>query len=340
MKQADNGVSWAGGGGRCRRRGSWWLLVPALLLAGGGQATEPLYSKNLSPLTGLLGLPSPRAAALTPPGDWQLALHGAGASHFVLDEAGGEQVRLDGESYRLALELRRGVGGGWELQLELPWLAHNGGSMDSLIDGWHDLWGMSDGGRGGVPRDQLDFVYRAPGAGFTLRDSAAGVGDLTLALNRALLAGPSLKVSAELGYKFATGSERELLGSGAEDVHVALRAAGAPPASRFSWQGQAGYLRAGRSSVLGERQRRDLWFAGVGLSWAATDQLALIAQLDAHGAPLRSALPVVGGSALRLTAGGRWQVSRQWALELSIVEDVRVETAPDIIFQASARWHL
>jgi hypothetical protein len=299
---------------------------------------ETLYSKNLSPVAGLLGLPSPRAAALTAAGDWQFAAHGAISSHFVEDENGGERLRLDGESYRLALELRHGLGENWEVQLELPWLAHNEGSLDSLIDDWHDLWGMPGGGRSKRPRDQLDFRYRGIGADFTLRDSAAGAGDLTLALNRALLAGEILQLSAALGYKFATGSERELLGSGAEDVHFALRAGWTPRDSRFSWQGQAGYLRAGRSALLGHRQRRELWFAGVALNWAASGRLTLIGQVDAHGAPLNSALTALGRSALRLTVGGRWQFSQHWSLELSVVEDIQVETAPDVIFQASARW--
>ncbi len=90
--------------------------------------------------------------------------------------------------------------------------------------------------------------------------------------------------------------------------------------------------------MLGSRQRRELWFAGAALNWASTGRLALIGQVGAHGAPLDSALPALGGSALRLTAGGRWQFSQHWSLELSVVEDIRVETAPDVIFQASARW--
>ncbi|QIB65258.1 DUF3187 family protein [Kineobactrum salinum] len=329
------------GGGQSGRRGRCPGLLAGLLLAvlaDASAAVEPLYSKNLSPAAGLLGLPSPRAAALSAAGSWQLAIHGSIGSHFVVDENGAELLRLDGESQRLALELRHGLGEHWELQLELPWLAHNGGALDSPIDGWHDLWGMSDGGRSELPRDQLDFRYRGPGAEFTLRDSAAGAGDLMLALNRALWTGETLRLSAALGYKFATGSERELLGSGGEDAHLALRAGWTPRDSRFSWQGQAGYLRAGRSGLLGAGQRRELWFAGVALNWAASGRLALVGQIDAHGAPLDSALPALGGSSLRLSAGGRWQFSHRWALELSVVEDIRVETAPDVIFQASVRW--
>ena len=62
-----------------------------------------------------------------------------------------EYLNLDGETLRFALELRYGLAENWDLQLEVPWLEHSGGNLDRLIDDWHDLWGMSDGGRSEYP---------------------------------------------------------------------------------------------------------------------------------------------------------------------------------------------
>ena len=39
-----------------------------------------------------------------------------------------------------------------------------------------------------------------------------------------------------------------------------------------------------------------------------------------------------------LTAGARWRFAQHWALDFSVVEDILVETAPDVIFQASLRY--
>jgi len=72
-------------------------------------ATEPLYAKNLSPVAGLLGLPSPRAAELAAPGSWQFAAHAGIASHFAVDSNSREAVNLDGETWRLAFDLRYGL---------------------------------------------------------------------------------------------------------------------------------------------------------------------------------------------------------------------------------------
>lgn len=314
------------------------LVGYLLALPCAAAATDPLYAKNLSPVAGLLGLPSPRGAELAEPGGWQFAAHAGIASHFAVDSNSREAVNLDGETWRMAFDLRYGLAERWELQLEVPVLSHDGGSLDSLIDGWHDLWGMPDGGRKAVPRDQLDFRYGSASGSFALRDSAGGIGDATLALNRSLYRDDSWQFSAGIGYKFASGRERDFLGSGAEDAYVVLRFGHVAPGSRFSWQGQGGYLRAGRSDLLGPAQERDLWFAGVGVGWAWLDSLSLLLQVDSHGAPLDSGLTALGGTALLLTAGARWRFSRDWALDLGFVEDIRVETAPDVTFQASLRY--
>ncbi len=112
------------------------------------------------------------------------------ASHYVLDANSREYLNLDGETLRVALELRYGLAQDWDLQLEVPWLDQSGGHLDGLIDDWHDLWGMSDGGRSQVPSDLLDYRYASSSApGFLLADDSSGLGDVSLALNHAFYQG-------------------------------------------------------------------------------------------------------------------------------------------------------
>ncbi|MEM1155381.1 MAG: DUF3187 family protein, partial [Pseudomonadota bacterium] len=122
-------------------------------------AYEPLYVKNLSPVTGLLGLPSQRFAGSQPQGELGAALHSSVSNTYIFDTNSQEFLNLDGETLRFALDLRYGFAPGWDLQLELPWLEQSGGHLDRVIDEWHDLWGMSDGGRSRVPRNVLDYQY-------------------------------------------------------------------------------------------------------------------------------------------------------------------------------------
>lgn len=302
-------------------------------------ASEPLYVKNLSPVTGLIGLPSQRVADTQSSGTLGVALHGSIASHYVAEFNALEGLNLDGETPRVALELRYGLAEDWDLQLEVPWLGHSGGHLDSIIDSWHSLWGGSDGGRSDVPRDILDYRYGGPDTRFALLDDTSGLGDITLSLSRQIYRDEDAAASLALGYKFATGDEDDFLGSGGDDVFLALRFSGDHLSSfPLSWHGQVGYLRAGDSPVLNAAQERDLWFGGLAMDWSVAQAWSVIVQLDVHAAVADSDLAALGDEAVMLSLGGRWRFARQWSLDLNFIEDVRVQTAPDITFQASLRY--
>jgi len=310
-----------------------------VLLAPAAMASEPLYVKNLSPVAGLVGLPSQRDAQTMGSGELALALHGSLASQYVNESSASEYLNLDGETARVAFELRYGLAPDWDVQLEIPWLKQSGGNLDSVIDNWHDFWGMSDGGRSSVPRDILDYRYVSPDAGFSLQDDSSGIGDVSLSLTHAFYRDRDSVASVVVGYKAGTGDEDEFLGSGADDAYIALRFSGAQMSNLpLSWHGQAGYLRAGDSDLLDGAQEQNLWFAGLAMDWRFARDWSLIAQLDAHPAPMHSELTGVGEDAAMGTLGVRWHFSPRWSVDFSVVEDIRVETAPDVTFQASLRF--
>jgi hypothetical protein len=302
-------------------------------------ASEPLYVKNLSPVAGLLGLPSQRDAHTTEPGSLGAALHSSIASHYVNDSSQDEFLNLDGETLRFALELRYGLVENWDVQLEVPWLDQSGGDLDGLIDDWHDFWGMSDGGRSDVPKDILDYQYATPQGSFGLQDDTSGLGDISLSTTYAFYRDENAAASLVLGYKFGTGDDEDFTGSGADDVFIALRFSGDQMSDLpLSWHGQLGYLRAGDSDMMEEFQEQNLWFAGLTMDWQFAQRWSLIAQLDSHAAPLDSDLKGVGDEAVMATLGVRWNFVPHWSVDISVVEDVRVETAPDVTFQASLRY--
>jgi Protein of unknown function (DUF3187) len=312
----------------------------AVLAALPAGASQPLYVKNISPVSGLLGLPAQRQAQTASVGSMHWNLHGSLASHYVLEESGNEWGTFDGETLRFAAQLQYSPFESWDLQLEIPWLQHSGGFLDSPIESFHDLFDLPDGGRAQVDKDLLNYHYiRDFGSVIALDDSAAGVGDVSLSLNHVFYRKQRLQAGLGLGYKFASGDEDQLLGSGAEDVFATLRLSGVQPFEKpLSWHAQLGYLRAGSMDYLRDIARRDLWYLGFSLDWALWQSVSLLAQLDLHGAPARSELAVLGDEAIMLSLGARWLINPNWSLDLGFVEDARVETAPDIIFQASLRY--
>ena len=319
------------------------LLVPLPVLAITAipvAAMEPLYVKNLSPVAGLFGLPSQRSALTQGRGSVAAALHSSVANNYVVDSSNQEYVKLDGETLRFAAELRYGLARNWDLQLEVPWLEQSGGHMDRVIDEWHDLWGMSDGGRSEVPRDQLEYRYAsASGRSFLLEDDSSGLGDISLALTYAVFQEEDAAVSVAVGYKFGTGDEDDFLGSGGDDFFTLVRFSGGHLSDLpLRWHGQLGYLHAGDSDLLAGMQEQDLWFAGLSLDWLVSERWSILAQLDGNAAPTDSGLTPLGDDTLIFTGGVRWRITPRWAVDVSIMEDILVDTASDVTFQASLRF--
>jgi Protein of unknown function (DUF3187) len=315
------------------------LGLVALFAGAAAQASEPIYVKNLNPVRGLLGMPSQRAAFIPSPGSLDLALHGSLANTYLLDVDASEAVNLDGEIQRFALEGRYALADNWDVQLEVPWLQHSGGQLDNVIEGWHDFWGMPDGGRPEVKRDVLDYRYGNRDDSFALLDDTSGLGDITLSTSYVFYDDRGTSTAVVAGYKFATGDEDKFLGSGGDDAYLALRFSGRHLADLpLTWHGQLGYLRAGSSGLMGSRQERDLWFAGLSLDWAAFNQVSVIGQVDAQAAPMDSEVTGLGDEAVLLSLGLRWRFLPHWSADFNFVEDAAPETAPDIILQASVRY--
>ena len=137
------------------------MLALSLLGAGSLAAADALHDHDNGPLTGIFGFPdSTEGALLLEEGTdaWSMLL--LTASHSIADQTAAEALILDGETTRLELSYRRAVSERLELGLELPYLWHESGSLDSVIDDWHGFFGFPDGARASRPRDVLEFFYR------------------------------------------------------------------------------------------------------------------------------------------------------------------------------------
>lgn len=299
--------------------------------------SAPLWAQNNSPLAQLVALPSQRSAQLTE--SWQWELHSAIASHWVIQSNQQAAVRFDGETARVTAALEWGFAPRWSARFSVPWINHQGGFLDPLINDWHALFGMSDAGRPQFADDQLNFRYTTNSNSQSLTRANSGLGDVRTELNYQLAETQDDAWSLSMGYKWATGDEHAWRGSGAGDAYTTLRYSGRHLADLpLTWHGQLGYTYAGESTLLGADQRRHLWHAGMTLDWRLAQSWSLIAQIDGHAGVIRSPLTVLDKPAMVLSLGARFTITPALTLDVSFSEDIRVESAPDITFQATLRW--
>lgn len=295
----------------------------------------PLAGGNRSPLIAIYGLPTRPDAAPTADGQWQITLDNSLASSYLNARNMQNELLLDGESWRSELRLDYGLNDNLSLAAIIPFIAHDGGFLDSFIEDWHRTFGLPQGGRDSAPRNRLLYRYRENGNDRVLLDrDARGLGDLQL-LTRWSSA-PTGTPGMHLLLKLPTGDPDRLLGSGAADLSLWLTRSCrfTSDVGHFGLSGHLGGSYLGRGDVLPSRQRHVIGFAGVNGGWQPYSWLAAQLCLDWHSAIYRgTGLRELDNPALVLTGGFSLRPASDWVVELALSEDLSVGASPDIAFR-------
>ena len=312
---------------------AFWLGAACALPA------EPLFDPDSGPLTGLFGWPtSSEGSRLTPGGQNDWRLHGSITSHSVSETGDDASLILDGETTHLWLDWRRGFSERLEVGIMVPWIRHAPGHLDSVIREWHDLFGLPQGNRSAWPEDRLLFEYQQQGREEVRLDrSAQGIGDLRIHAGWILRDRPGSGLALRLGLKLPTGNSGELLGSGAADLSIGLAG---DVDSLWNREALSGFYRIsalwfGTPDVLPANARQFAGQLAAGLEYRFTPGFALAAQTILRSAPFDVAVDPLGDWGMSLGVGARFGLPGDWQLQLGFIEDVKVESYPDIGFLAT-----
>ena len=306
-------------------------LIAALLAAAAtlpAQA-DPLPTRNENPLLAPYGIPNVLPSRLPAAGNGSVAATFNWSNSMTIEDERGRQFTMDGEGQELRLEIVHGFTDALAVRAELPWRHLSGGSLDGLVDNWHELWGLPHGDRDKVPRDQLHIEY-GEGENVLLRvdDSASGLADIPVSLGYQLMATDRNALAAWLTAKIPVGNAEDLTGSEAFDV--ALSVAGQTQLAEH-WQifGQADLTWLGNGDVLPSLQQDYVWSAMAGITWNAWRGLDLTVQVDANSRVFDAPATNVTGDAVVLNFGGSYRTQGGWRFDLGFGEDLTVDAAPD-----------
>src|SRR5262245_36139904 len=95
---------------------------------------------------------------------------------------------LDSETLRTSLLTRVGIARRLELGLEVPFLSHQGGFMDGIIDSFHAHLHLPEGGRPGFAKDEFRAAYIGSGETVYLDQPSSGLdlGDIVMSATAAI----------------------------------------------------------------------------------------------------------------------------------------------------------
>jgi len=317
------------------------LLLASLLLAEAGQC-DALNDRVNGPLTGIFGIPdSSEGGRLLPAGASAWSVSYGVASHSIDRSNADESVYLDGESSRLELRYRHAFSDRLEIGVELPFVQHEAGNLDAIIDSWHQFFGLPQGRRPGREQDILAFSY-VDGAEdiVDVSEGAHGVGDIRAFGGWKLLATEGHDLALRFGVKFPTGSSSDFLGSGGTDISIGL--AGDVDAlfgiERLSAFYRANAIYLGEPEFLADRYQDLVGHVSLGAGFRITQRIDLRVQGAVRGALYDSSIDYLGDTSTTLTFGGNIDLGDRFQLSIAIGEDIDVSTAPDVSFLLALRY--
>ena len=273
--------------------------------------------------------------------EWQASLEYN--NQFAGGTAGSENLVLDGETATLTLNHRQRLSPCWQLEASVPFISHDGGIFDRAIDDWHSFFGLPDGNRDSVEFNRLLYQYSdQDGVRQSITRPQSGIGDVQLAVQRALGCYATADSTAadamiRVGIKLPTGNPNELRGSGEVDLFADWQSPIWNNGGRWHAGVALGVLVNGKTDRFAD-QRNVAVYGSAGAQFALHHKFRLIAQLDAHSAFYNSALTELGNPAVNLAVGARYLPGSSYTFELSISEDVAIDTTPDIVARLAVTY--
>lgn len=263
------------------------------------------------------------------------------SSHDIDQNHVDENLQLDGETGRVALTYRYGLSDRLTVGIELPYVYHSPGFLDSPIDSWHDFFGLPEGSRESREQDQLEFLYQDTQlTRVDLTQDANGIGDVSLLAGWLLSDSEGHSTALRLAVKFPTGDSDDLLGSGGTDISLGLagdieRVLGNEKLSSF-YRLNVTYL--GEPDLLADLYNDFVGQASAGLAYHFNNGVDLALQSRIRSAVYDSDVKNLGETSVTLTFGAGFRVSEHNRLVLSVGEDIRPGSAPDVTFQITFQY--
>ena len=312
-------------------------LVP--IQAAEQKEVSPFFVNNVLQISIGLGLPKTLSANSLNKGQKQLIFNlGVKSNANDSGSTAGEALQLDGETYSLDVGLAYGLSQRWQLDAQISYLRHTAGSLDSLIDGWHDFFGLNDGDRPLFERDQFEYSYTNGDTNEVVTEGD-GISDFRLGIGYAIKQSDPLNFLVRAGVSLPTGDADNLTGSDEVDADIGVyfngRGQGRWP--NIAWHANLGYLLIGDEQALGIPTENGAWFSSLGAYWSIFPRIVLKSQLDSHGAFFDSDIDELARAANEITIGLSYQTKRGGQFEMYFSEDISVNRAADFSFGVSKK---
>ena len=252
---------------------------------------------------------------------------------------------VDTESLRVSVDLDWRIASRMQIGMTLPFLKHGGGFLDGVVEGFHGMFNLSNGGREWSPRNDYGvFVVRNRRFWIRSVESAAfRPGDFVVRMKTPLnWDGRDVDLALAGAVKLPTGSLETLTGSGGWDIQAALFATWRPrrPKRDMIFHANLAHSRLGRPTLGEGFPLRSITTLVLAFEYRTTGRLAALVQTQTNIGPFPgSRLGPLNRTAIEATAGVRYAMSESLSLDIGLTENLsQYQNTPDVGIHAGIAW--
>lgn len=246
---------------------------------------------------------------------------------YQRDTDADEQLLIDVENtrYDFQANFRHNR---WIFNLNLSLIDNRGGFLDQTIEGWHDIFGLPQGGRDMALNNRIGLRYLSNGS--TLIDSqhsARGLADIQLAIGTATNSGQWW-----LAVELPSSANSPLISNDGVDI-AAWYATASEWRQDIRWYGLAGIALPADRGLFRSQLNSHYLFGQLGLLYRHDSDWHFFFQLDVHSAIVKDSDLDAFDNSLQGQFGLRLpSLLSDYQLDLFFSEDLFPGHAPDITF--------
>lgn len=247
---------------------------------------------------------------------------------YQIESKGNENLVIDVENTRYDFQItyRKSL---WHFNLTVPFISNRSGFLDQTIEGWHDFFGLPQGGRDSAQNNQINLLYQVDGNDIiNSQDPSEGIGDIQLA------AGYQIDPQSQFWFALELPSSDNSLFISNQEMEFAFWYLTANNLNeKLTTYGTLGLSFPANDGLMINRIENQVLFGQVGLIYTWLPRYQLLLQLDLHSNIVKNSDLEALGNSIQAQFGLRInKLFSEQQLDLFFSEDIIPGYAPDITF--------
>ena len=261
------------------------------------------------------------------------------SSFAVKEKINNDQLTLDGEIAKTSINYFRKLSDNLTLNVSLPIYSFSRGFLDSPIEQWHDLFGLSDGSRVDLSKSQLNFEILSGSNKERVHDSDIGIGDIQISTKLNFYSKNRSNLYLITSLEIPTGSKKKYFGNDEFDGLIALNIK-THPKDNLVINSVFGVSIINQNHNFIFKERNTNYFSKVLLSWKpqyflsrkAINPLIYKINFEVFEPKIKSDFKALGDEYYVFGLGATFEFAKDKYFNFGFSEDLKVNSSADFSF--------